>query len=231
MEADGFADAHQAGALLKFSVQVHGSIYVFERNFVGAALNGDVALNMLRAGGALLQVKHGVSGVIVETDFAVLIRNVDRAVHAVDGDRAAPGNDRQVGVARYVNIQVGAHALVARALRVGIEYHHLVAGHNRETGFGIVAVGVLLVFGVNFLAPRDLQLLVVRHVDGHRAAIVVDAHGSRTRRPFLVDLAVVVEGGAAKDLVQPLIIANLDVVFKILPVHPRHLSGDQAGSD
>src|SRR5271157_4723949 len=101
---------------------------------------------MFGAGGALLEREHGVSGVIVEIDFAMLTRDLDRAAHAVDGDIAAPRNDDQIGVLRDVNIEVGDHTLLAGGVSVGVERDDLARNRDLRLGLSVGAVGVGLFF-------------------------------------------------------------------------------------
>ena len=48
---------------------------------------------------------------------------------------------------------------------------------------------------------------------------------------FLAQFVAVVECRAAKDFVQPFIVAYLDMIPEVLPVHPRGLGCDQSGAD
>src|SRR5580700_10433856 len=137
MEADRLAHSNQLHAFLKLAIQMHRAIHVFDRDLVGAALNRDIALHMLSASGALFNIEHGVSGMVVETDFAMLIGNVDRAAHPVDGDTATPGNNDEISVARHINIHVSSDAVVAGGVGVGIQRNYLVGDSDMRLGLAV----------------------------------------------------------------------------------------------
>src|SRR5580692_305399 len=214
MEAHGFADADKARALLKFAVQMHGAVDIFDRNFISAAADGDIALDMLGVGGACFQIQDGVSSVIVEGDVAIVIGDLNRSVHAIDGDAATPGDDDQVGVTGHVNIQVQRHAVVARSLSVGVQGQDFVFGCNGGSCPGVIGVCVGLMLGANLLAPGDLELVVVGDVDGDGSVIVVDVERGVVRTvgtggPVVGEIAAVVVGGSAKDVVEVFVVAQL----------------------
>src|SRR5271163_4412143 len=182
----------------------------------------------------MLQGERDVPGLIVDGDFSALVVEVDVAVHAVDGYIAMARNYGEIGVARHVNIQVGADAPLTRTLSVGIQGDALVGDGDQGLGFGVVVVGVGLLLRVDFLAHRDFYRFVVGfrvgHVNGDGAAIVEHMQGA-AGRDFVGQFVAVIERGAVKDIVPVIIVTELDVLSQVFPVHARGLCGEQSGDN
>src|SRR5208283_3545044 len=80
------------------------------------------------------------------------------------------------------------------------------------------------------------HLLVVRHIDRDRSVIVVDVQtvnvqAAGARSQVGVDFAAIVERRSAKNFVESSIVAYLEMVAEILPVHTRGLGGNQSRDD
>ncbi len=121
LKATFFADAGEFDALLEFAFELGGALDVGDGNFVQAAVDVDVAGDLLDLGGTFFEIQSYVAGDVFDGNVAVLVVDLDFAVAAGDGDIAAARSDLQRHLARDGDIEIALHGVVAGGLSFGVE--------------------------------------------------------------------------------------------------------------
>ena len=209
MKAHRLADSHQAHAFLKLSIQMHRRHPHLPRPLRWPSPEC-VTSPFTCASRAELpsRVQRDVSRLIVDVDFAAMVIDLDIAAHARDRHVASARSDDESGIGRHINIHVGGHALVARALRVGIQRDDLV-GHRDAAAWscGYSCPRPACFSARTFLRTETFIVFVSATLTVIVPAVVIHVQRA-ARRNVLAQFVAVVERGPAKNLVQVFIVAQ-----------------------
>ena len=195
---------------------MHRALHVGYRHVAHAPTHLHVTGNLLDFHRAFFLTDLDVGRDIVDRSVTVLRGKIDVAASPADVYITTSGADSHRRFPRDGNIKVGFHWMISRSLHICIEGDQPADRGDGRLGFGVVLVGVTLIFRANSLADDYGDFVVIRCVHADRAMIVDDFQAGVSRK-ILLEMVVVIE--SLTEYVGEISVVNIDLVAQPGPVH------------